>query len=556
MIVQPSKFQVIDAVTIHSSRVYAQIGGETGQDEWALQFDLLTPGWDVWGEILYTVRPGDSLWIIAKNFGTTVSSLVRTNADIDPDTLSPWQKISITYTREEVLYEVEQKMTVGAFAEKYNLPADDILTLNFMDSQESVLEEWQQLFLELTRDEAEKKWLRQQPVYIKPEGLVEELPRSEEVISWLIEDTVWTALIDTWAISDEIVSEEVVEVEIPTDPIVSTWVTQQVIISPEDTANNLDENERAIRDAKIKAEEERLAKEAEAKRQQEEAERAEQERLEKIEQEKRDAELRKKETARQTAERRAREEQERAEARKAEEARRAEQARKEQEQQAAQAEQTVISAEQTTQKIEEIVTCGAGKCLHKGKCWKLPANAQCVPEDTKNAWTCNAWYIETRTWCITEAEHKKQEEEKKKKAAVTQPVKTGTVSQRYFNPYNDGYSNGRWGGHCTHYSGRYRWKNYGIMTNWRGNGGQRYRNASAAWRQVGKTPEVWSIFVADSWSGRWSSYGHVGIVLQVDRASNSMLVEDMNYAWRYIVTQRWMPLNSKGLIGYVYPRKK
>jgi len=54
--------------------------------------------------------------------------------------------------------------------------------------------------------------------------------------------------------------------------------------------------------------------------------------------------------------------------------------------------------------------------------------------------------------------------------------------------------------------------------------------------------------VGSSGSGVRSSYGHVGVVTAVDWKSNSIKVSDMNYAGRYIVTERWMPISSAGMI--------
>jgi surface antigen len=53
----------------------------------------------------------------------------------------------------------------------------------------------------------------------------------------------------------------------------------------------------------------------------------------------------------------------------------------------------------------------------------------------------------------------------------------------------------------------------------------------------------------------WNGYGHVWIVLDIDRSSRQILIEDMNYVWRYVVSQHWVDMDSSKnpVIGYIYP---
>jgi len=78
-----------------------------------------------------------------------------------------------------------------------------------------------------------------------------------------------------------------------------------------------------------------------------------------------------------------------------------------------------------------------------------------------------------------------------------------------------------------------------------------YSNAKAAWYTVSKTPRSNSIVV---YSKLRSSAGHVWIVRQYpyNGDNSKMLVEDMNYAWKFVVTQRIESTSRAGIIGYIY----
>ena len=78
-----------------------------------------------------------------------------------------------------------------------------------------------------------------------------------------------------------------------------------------------------------------------------------------------------------------------------------------------------------------------------------------------------------------------------------------------------------------------------------------YNNAKAAWYTVSKTPRSNSIVV---YSKLRSAAGHVWIVRQYpyNGDSSKMLVEDMNYAWKFVVTQRIESTSRGEIIGYIY----
>ena len=556
VILQPNRFEIETKKNVLWSAVYAQVSERwTNANDGTVKFAMFIPWSNEEGEIVYEVKVWDTLTQIAKTFWTTTNQLIEVNWLWDANDLQPWQKLEISSAGDDIIYNVEQETSVADFANNFDLDLKEVIELNYFPGEDFLLVEGQQLFLNLTREQAELKNLRQTPEYVRPAGLVEDLPED-----FLVKDEIEevSSIVDTiiWAITwwetgsaqelddDEPNQNELAEEDVENnDPLsdierlIDQWEPQQRVISAIDTTNQLEEQERALIEAiaQAKDEEERLELEAQKKVLEEQLAA--------------DRLAREKEEARILAENKPEIVQEVISAEQTTD--QIDEANEPEPEPEPEPIQEVITAEETTQQIEQITSCWDNKCLHKGKCRAIPEHAFCTPDDDLNAWKCEEGFVDTRRSCVEESTYQEQTSTR-----GTQPQKSGTIAQRYFNPYNDGYGNG-WGAwHCTHYSGWYRWKHYGIMTNWRWNGWQRYRNASAAGRQVGSTPEVWSIFVADSGSGRRSSYGHVWIVIKVDRASNSILVEDMNYAWRYIVTQRWMSMNEWGLIGYIYPRKK
>lgn len=131
--------------------------------------------------------------------------------------------------------------------------------------------------------------------------------------------------------------------------------------------------------------------------------------------------------------------------------------------------------------------------------------------------------------------------------------KSKIIKQWYHNPK---VSNGFAVGYCTWYAAM---KAPGIFKytsdtkqerpfGW--NAKNRYANAKAAGYSVGQAPRVGAIIV---YSQLRSSAGHVGIVKAYYPDSGEMIIEDMNYAGKYIVTQRWESANRQGIIGYIYP---
>mgnify|MGYP000438567532 CR=1 FL=1 len=79
-----------------------------------------------------------------------------------------------------------------------------------------------------------------------------------------------------------------------------------------------------------------------------------------------------------------------------------------------------------------------------------------------------------------------------------------------------------------------------------------YQNAKKAGLAVGSTAKRWALITfRRGWAG-YSSAGHVWYVLEVDTANNRLLIEDMNYLGKFIVTQRYIDINEDNIIWYIY----
>jgi len=87
---------------------------------------------------------------------------------------------------------------------------------------------------------------------------------------------------------------------------------------------------------------------------------------------------------------------------------------------------------------------------------------------------------------------------------------------------------------------------------WNWNAKYWYAHAAAEWYPVWKTPKVWAIVVIKYASGRYYYAWHVAIVKRIDWNNKKMLIEEMNYLWKYIVDLRWIPIFDPHIIGYIY----
>lgn len=123
--------------------------------------------------------------------------------------------------------------------------------------------------------------------------------------------------------------------------------------------------------------------------------------------------------------------------------------------------------------------------------------------------------------------------------------------------FNQKISNGFAPGYCTWYAAYKSPWMFDANGNriFGGNAKDWYKNAqSAAAKAAGiktsrNTPKVGGIVV---YAALRSYAGHVAVIKAYYPESGEMLLEDMNYVGKYVVTQRWDNVSNPKIIGYVY----
>lgn len=78
----------------------------------------------------YTVRPGDTLWGIARRYGTTVEALVRENHIPDPNLIYPGQVLRIPGTADDFIYTVRPGDTLWGIARRYGTTVEALVRDN------------------------------------------------------------------------------------------------------------------------------------------------------------------------------------------------------------------------------------------------------------------------------------------------------------------------------------------------------------------------------------------------------------------------------------------
>ena len=78
----------------------------------------------------YVVRPGDTLWTIAQRYGTTVATLASLNQIQHPDLIFPGQTLRIPIQSAAAQYTVQPGDTLWAIARQYHTSVETLVQLN------------------------------------------------------------------------------------------------------------------------------------------------------------------------------------------------------------------------------------------------------------------------------------------------------------------------------------------------------------------------------------------------------------------------------------------
>lgn len=90
--------------------------------------------------VIYTVRPGNTLFAIAQLFGTTVNDIARYNGIVYPYTIYPGQRLKIPVDEVAVpqYYFVRPGDTLHLIASRYGLDLQTLITINNLDDPNTI----------------------------------------------------------------------------------------------------------------------------------------------------------------------------------------------------------------------------------------------------------------------------------------------------------------------------------------------------------------------------------------------------------------------------------
>ena len=87
----------------------------------------------------YTVRSGDTLYSIAKKYGTTVGALASLNMISDPDVIRIGQKLRVPSGDSVIVYIVKKGDSLYAIAKEYDTSVGAIADLNGIDDPDLIM---------------------------------------------------------------------------------------------------------------------------------------------------------------------------------------------------------------------------------------------------------------------------------------------------------------------------------------------------------------------------------------------------------------------------------
>lgn len=85
------------------------------------------------GTLAYTVAPGDSLYTIAHDYNSTVANILKFNLISNPKLIFPGQKIIIPLSPPEaIIYTVKSGDTIYRIAKKYGTSTKNLIQFNYL----------------------------------------------------------------------------------------------------------------------------------------------------------------------------------------------------------------------------------------------------------------------------------------------------------------------------------------------------------------------------------------------------------------------------------------
>ncbi len=90
--------------------------------------------------VIYTVRPGNTLFAIAQFFGTTALDIARYNGIVSPYTIYPGQQLRIPVQEISApqYYFVRPNETIWIIASRYGLDVNTLVTLNNLENANTI----------------------------------------------------------------------------------------------------------------------------------------------------------------------------------------------------------------------------------------------------------------------------------------------------------------------------------------------------------------------------------------------------------------------------------
>lgn len=89
--------------------------------------------------LTYTVRPGDTLWDLARRFGTDTDTLFAVNPNLSSERIQPGQELRVVAHASGAVHKVQRGETLAGIARRYGVPADRVAAANGLDVQSAII---------------------------------------------------------------------------------------------------------------------------------------------------------------------------------------------------------------------------------------------------------------------------------------------------------------------------------------------------------------------------------------------------------------------------------